>query len=397
MQKIFEKVKYLTGNFEVLKNMPNVPALPLFSDSALNFLNELSEKLLFSKVAREYPDIAAYAFWIRRAYTEKIRKRYDDGTQRLGWGVAFHITPSNIPVQFAVSMTYALTAGNASVIRVSDKEFPQVDIICRAIREVIRDKCPEIFPYICIIRYGHDDAVTEKLSAMCDVRMIWGGDGTISRIRKFPVRPRCIDIGFADRYSIAVIDSEAYLKLNPEETANDFYNDTYFSDQNACSAARIIVWLGEKISEAKKIFWSNLEKLVEKKYRIGEIAGSEKLLKTALCAANHPGIKEIRKNNFTVRVELPELYEDIMEYKGNSGYFFEYNADNIEEIIPLFKKECQTVTFIGEFEDELRSLIRKHGVRGVDRIVRVGHGSDLAFVWDGLDLPHTLSRQTGNI
>ena len=396
MQTFPENIKYIIGNQEIIEHINKVPALPLFSDMAMKFFGCLSRKLLAMPCIREYGDVVAYAFWIRRASMEKYREKYNDGVERLGRGVAFHITPSNIPVQFAVSMIYAMAAGNASVIRLSSKEFEQVDIICEAIREVIDKDCPEIAPYLCIVRYGHDDSITEKLSTMCDVRLIWGGNAAISSIRKFPLSPRSIDIGFADRYSLAVIDSKTYLQQDRKTVAADFYNDTYYSDQNACSSARMVIWTGENIEEARERFWKSLGELVEQKYQMSDIASSEKLLHTALCAAKYDGVKELKQNNLLVRLELPSLPDDVMDYKGNSGYFFEYLANNLDEIAPLFKKECQTVTFLGEMREKLVSLVVDNGVRGVDRIVPIGHGMDLSFVWDGMDMPKILSRIIGD-
>ena len=43
--------------------------------------------------------------------------------KRIGRGVTYHIAPSNVPVNFAVSMTSALLAGKACVIRVSNTSF----------------------------------------------------------------------------------------------------------------------------------------------------------------------------------------------------------------------------------------------------------------------------------
>ena len=60
------------------------------------------------------------------------------------------------------------------------------------------------------------------------------------------------------------------------------------------------------------------------------------------------------------------------------------------------KKDCQTITYVGKIEKELRQVISDNGVKGVDRIVPVGHAADISFVWDGLDLPNVLSRQIGN-
>lgn len=397
MQQTFSSIQYLVGDRDILERMESVQVLPLFSERVLDFLDCLSKRLMGSSKAKKYPDVIAFAFWIRRASLYKASVPYQDGSQRIGRGVAFHIAPSNIPVQFAVSMTYALTAGNASVIRISDKRFEQVDIICEAVRFVIEDGYSDMKPYICIVRYAHNDEITQTLTNLCDIRMIWGGNRTIAAVRKAAIRERCLDLGFADRYSIAVIDSDDYLEKDSELLAADFYNDTYFSDQNACSSPRLVIWTGNSIAKAKEIFWDALEKVIHQKYTLDPISGSEKLLKTAVCAAAHPGIKEIRKDNLLVRVELPLLYDDIMDFKGNCGYFFECSVDQLERLVPIMKKDCQTVTYIGEIEEELRQIINENGVRGVDRIVPVGHAADIAFVWDGLDLPDILSRRIGNM
>lgn len=397
MRQVFEQIRYLVGNREILEGMENVRVLPLFSDKALDFLDSLSKTLMHSNEAKKYPDVIAYAFWIRREYLEKVSVPYKAGNQKMGRGTAFQIAPSNIPVQFAVSMTYALTAGNASVIRVSDKHFEQVDIICGAIRAVLEGIHPEMTPYICVIRYDHNAEITQELTDICDVRMIWGGNRTIETVRKASISARCIDLGFADRYSIAVIDADDYLKEDAHSVANGFYNDTYFSDQNACSSPRLVIWTGDRISEAKEVFWNALGEIVSKKYAMDPICSSEKLLKTAICAAKYPGIREVKSDNLLVRVELPSLYDDIMDLKGNCGYFFECSVGSLREIVQLMKKDCQTIAYAGQIEEKLRRIIADNGVKGVDRIVPVGHAADIAFVWDGLDLPDILSRQVGNI
>lgn len=396
MQQSFDKIKYLVGSREVLKQMEHARVLPLFSEEVLDFLDCLSKRLMKCSEAKKYPDVVAYAFWIRREYLERTRHRYHTKSQRLGRGIAFQIAPSNIPIQFAVSMTYALTAGNSSIIRISDKKFEQATIICEAIRSILADVYPNMASYICIIRYEHNDEITQALTDLCDIRMIWGGNRSIAAIRKSKIRARCLDLGFADRYSIAVIDSDDYLKKDAVLLARDFYNDTYFSDQNACSSPRLVIWTGNSIERAKELFWKELGALVSGKYLMDPICSSEKLLKTAVCAAKYPGIKEIKRDNLLVRVELPSLYDDIMKFKGNCGYFFECNLESLEELVPVMKKDCQTITYVGEIEEELRRIISDNGVKGGDRIVPVGHAADISFVWDGLDLPNVLSRQIGN-
>ena len=41
---------------------------------------------------------------------------------------------------------------------------------------------------------------------------------------------------------------------NPDKIANDFYNDTYLFDQNACTSPHLLIWTGTKtnVKKAKK-------------------------------------------------------------------------------------------------------------------------------------------------
>lgn len=121
MQQTFSGIQFVVGDRNVLEQMVNIQVLPLFSERVLDFLDCLSKRLMDSNEAKKYPDVISFAFWVRRASLYRASVSYQNGSQRIGRGIAFHIAPSNIPVQFAVSMTYALAAGNASVIRISEK------------------------------------------------------------------------------------------------------------------------------------------------------------------------------------------------------------------------------------------------------------------------------------
>ena len=263
-----DRIKFLTGDESILLNSAEIPALPMFSDVVVSFLSELSKELLSVPGIREHVDIISYAYWIRKASLEKEKQKYNFDEYRLGRGVAFHIAPSNVPVNFAVSMTSSLLAGNVTIIRVSNKDFIEVKIICDAINRVlVKDDFANMRSYICIIRYEHNDEISSYLSSICDIRIIWGGNNTINQIRRFPIPPRAIEMCFADRHSIAVIDPEKYLEQDPADVAKKFFTDTYYTDQNACSSPRIVIWLGEN-QNAKKTFWSALDNELKSRYDI---------------------------------------------------------------------------------------------------------------------------------
>ena len=81
-----------------------------------------------------------------------------------------------------------------------------------------------------------------------------------------------------------------------------------------------------------------------------------------------------------------------MSYKMYGGYFFEYEAKALEELIPVLTKSCQTIAYLGIEAEKIYDVVKKSGVRGVDRIVPVGHTMDLSFYWDGNDMIDSMSR-----
>ena len=140
MQQNIDNIKFITGNAEVLKNISKVPVHRMLDERVIEFLGALSSRILKDKRTKEYPDVISYAFWIRKSSLMKMKKEYNSPYQRIGRGVALHIAPSNVPVNFAVSFTSALLAGNASVVRVSNKEFVQVDIIADALNALYQEE-----------------------------------------------------------------------------------------------------------------------------------------------------------------------------------------------------------------------------------------------------------------
>ena len=71
-----------------------------------------------------------FAFFCRKANLIKLKNKfYETDLKRLGLGLVFHITPSNIPTNFAYSLLFGLINGNSNIIKVPSKEFPQISII----------------------------------------------------------------------------------------------------------------------------------------------------------------------------------------------------------------------------------------------------------------------------
>jgi len=391
-----EKIEFIIGDKEIMDYMPSVPALQPFNNNIILFLSEVSKRLLNDVASRQYPDIMAYAFWVRRASLERLVAQNRDKENSLGRGLAFHVTPANIPLQFAYSLTVSLLSGNANIVRLSQKDFPQTKILCDIYNDVLEIH-PLIRSYISIIKYEHDDAITQELSNCCDIRIIWGGNRAIDEIRNAKLPPRSVELTFADRFSICVINSDEYLKVsNKIELAKDFFIDTYYSDQNACSSPRLIVWTGKNIKKAEVSFWSNIHKLVVDSYDLNEIQAVDKLVAFCRLAAVNKNIyneKMLSAGNYVNVVKVDRLSSNIMDYKCSGGYFFEYETDNLSDLIPILIKGCQTISYFGINPNELFNLVINTGVKGVDRIVPLGKTMELSLQWEGMDLIEAMSRR----
>ena len=92
-----------------------------------------------------------------------------------------------------------------------------------------------------------------------------------------------------------------------------------------------------------------------------------------------------------VRVKIDSVDNEIMKYKDNSGYFFEYDCNSVLELYDLCNdKKCQTIGYYGSL-DILRPLLMS-GIKGVDRVVPIGKTMDFDLIWDGYDLTRQMTR-----
>ena len=377
----------------------DVHPLQPFSDDVIAYLNILSSEINKDPLTRFYPDVATFAFFCRKANVSQLKKKhYNENQLRFGRGLAFHVAPSNVPVNFAYSLITGLLAGNTNIVKVPSKRFEQIDIIARAISRIAENQlCSTISEMVFLVRYDRvDKNITEKLSSICDVRVIWGGDETINNIRMDPIPPRSFDLTFADRYSFCVINADELVNESKIGVlAQGFYNDTYLFDQNACTSPQLIVWTGIKdnIAASKEFFWEALYKIVQEKYNVQPVSAIDKL--TALYSHSISGGKfsfEGGEDNLLFRINLERLEKDIDSFTCNSGYFYEYNAGSLYEIAAIINRKYQTMAYYGFSRNELIDVFKSIKPNGVDRITPIGTTMDFALIWDGYDLIGQLSR-----
>jgi hypothetical protein len=252
-----------------------------------------------------------------------------------------------------------------------------------------------VAPFVNFVRYEHDAEITAALSALCDVRVIWGGDQAIAEIRRAPLGPQAFDVTFADRYSLCAINAPRYLEADPRPIAEGFYNDTFLFDQNACTAPQLVVWTGAaaEIARAQAVFWPALHQVAAAKYTLQPVQAVAKLAAFYKAAVELQAAREPGPDNLIVRVRLAELAGGLENYRCPGGFFAEYAAKSLEEIVPILNRKYQTLAYYGFGRDELEQLFRRHRFYGIDRVVPIGQTTNFTLVWDGHDLIRTLSRR----
>ena len=388
-----EKIKFLVGNKEIKKI-----SLSPYDKEVLDFLGDLSEDLNLTKDIKNYPDIKTFAFFCRNKNLIKLKKNFLVSSRdiRLGLGLIFHITPSNIPTNFAYSLIFGLLTGNSNIVKVPSRDFKQIDIISKSINKILSKKYKKVKEMIKIVKYKNNESFTKKISSICDARLIWGGDQSIENIRKYNLHASAIDLTFADRYSLCIIDTKKFLKAkydNLTRIVERFYNDTYVADQNACSSPHMVLWLGKKSHKAKSKFWEELSKLVEKKYNLTHDAAIEKYTELCKKIINDKNVKSFRTyTNNVYTVVLKNLNGSLDTYRGKWGFFYEYDIKKLEQIKKYINKKFQTLTYFGVEKVDLKDFIIKNKLQGIDRIVPIGQALDIGFYWDGYDINNILTR-----
>ncbi|WP_262352000.1 acyl-CoA reductase [Bacteroides bouchesdurhonensis] len=379
---------------EFIAYRPDVP----FSDEVVEFLNALSGAIMKDRLSRLYPDAITFAYFCRKANLLKLKVQYAYVDElRLGRGVLFHIAPSNVPINFGYSLVAGLLAGNANIVRVSSKQFAQVDLIIKHMHELLESgQYNEVANRIALVRYDRSSDASAYFSSIANVRVIWGGDATIQTIRQNSIPVRSFDVCFADRYSIAAIRPSAIMAASNTEMkklAEAFYNDTYLFDQNACSAPHTIFWLNDpSLTEAKERFWSAVHDHVATKYQLQAVMAVDKLTALYRQAVCMNIMAEPMPDNIVVRVDLNEVPINIDDFRCSCGYFSEKTIESLDEISPIVSIKYQTLGYFGFEKEELTEFVCKKRFQGLDRIVPIGETTAFSLTWDGFNLIDMFTR-----
>jgi len=275
-----------------------------FHESVVDASVDLSQRIFHDPEARAYPELLALAYWMRKAemnrLTAQFRSLQLDHRVLAPRGLVFHLPPRNVDTIFVYSWLLAALTGNRSVVRLSPQRSESTSILLRLLRETLAAAAEPARGGTTIVSYGHEEEPTEMLSALCDARVIWGGDQTVEIIRRSPLAPHAKEITFPDRYSLSAIRADVYAGL-PEEKrdylADQFFNDSYWFDQLACSSPRLVVWCGTgpETRAAAADFFRRVAGCVERRRYVLPAAASMQKLVYACSSILNSTVEECRR------------------------------------------------------------------------------------------------------
>ena len=246
------------------------PSLRLrpFDRRIIDFCAQFSTVLFRDHEARVHPEIQALAYWMRRSELLRMAEEFSrlkrDDVVLAPRGLVFHIAPSNVDTIFVYSWMLSVLTGNTNILRISERASPVSELLCRLFSAALENADATLAQNTAILRYGHDREITAAISAVADVRVIWGGDRTVETVRAFPLPPHAKELTFPNRSSLTVLSSSTYRALSDEargSIATQFYNDTFWFDQMACSSPRMVIWVGKSddCEEASRAFYEALQ------------------------------------------------------------------------------------------------------------------------------------------
>ncbi|SBT37645.1 acyl-CoA reductase [Micromonospora auratinigra] len=386
---------------QALRATPEGGPLTVGDERVVDFLVAFARRLLRPAVARRYPELASLGFFLRRGEITKALARVADepGQLRFPRGLVFHVPPANVDTIFVYSWALSALAGNANVVRISSRSAGAADAVLEALNDTLAEAHPAVRQTQRMVTYGRDDAVTAALSAAADLRVIWGGDRSVSEIRRHPLPPHARDVTFPDRSSFTVIGAAGWLAASEQERdagALGFYNDAYWFDQAACASPRTVYWVGDaaRTEAARADLLARLRTVLDgKRPDVDAAMAVEKRVATYGLALEGVATAIHFDGNELATVELSGPGDIPRRWLG-VGTFPQARVDALEELAPVVVRRDQTLTYFGFTAEELTSFARTVAGRGIDRIVPLGDALAFAATWDGYDLMREFTRIT---
>lgn len=370
---------------------------PACSPDMIAMLAAISRAILADPRTRQAPQYVALAYWLRRANLERLVASLSaqdrPGQMRTPRGLALHLPPTNVDTIFVYSWAMSVLAGNANVVRLPDTLGDATRSLVSLIATVVAEHGEQDRQMFCHYDYG--DSLEQQLSALCDLRLVWGGDAKVNAVSRVPIRPDGLSIGFSDRKSLAVIGTAAYAGSDGQvrdALADRFFNDLYWFDQMGCGSPRLLVWVGEPADLANDFYGRLAATAARRDYQAQTSVVISKLVRSAELLATGTTDRHLRFGN-QLNVSRAVDPDAALANSHGGGFLCDLVVASASDVADFAGRSLQTVTHYGLDEAMLQGLAARLRGRGGYRVVPIGEALQFDVVWDGLDLFETMTRQ----
>lgn len=374
-----------------------------FAEGVVQFFEDLSRVLLRSSISKQFPDAAAFGYWIRPGNITRLRERFErkreaeDGI-RVPRGLSFHVAPGNVEALFAYSWATATLAGCSSVVKLSSRRSDLSARLAEAVTGTL-SSYPELEGRWAFIQYPRErEDLTQAMCLAADVLAFWGGDHTVNELRRHPVQPGARVITFPDRESIFALRTASYARLHDADRdalATRLASDIFMFGQAACSSPRYIVWVDdEDVGDTSGLARDLYHRIGRDDRWLTDITPTEVMAKRTYAY------------ELAARGTLEEIYwlsPRWMVLKSGSdglresrhpalGTLVETRVKDLVSVSDVLRTNDQTVTYFGFDQDELLNWVSQGLGPWPMRLVPAGQAVDFDARWDGMDLLAEFTR-----
>lgn len=379
---------------EELRRLCATPSTP-WPDDRLDEVGLVSREILHHPALRADAPSVHLAYWLRPGNLRRIARQFAaphlqrEGVVAVPRGLVFHVAPANVDTMFVYSWALSYLCGNQNVVRLTSNLSPIMDGLLDCLRSAMR-KRPQLADTNLFVTYPHQDAITEQISAHCQMRVVWGGDETIRRIRSVPLNPHAGERALASKTSLALVDAEHYVTSTDEEAeglAARFFADVFPFRQRACSSPQMLVWRGDETAfqAAVERFDALLAAECDRRSLGADL--SEAVSRRNLAFERMAdGIALAASQTSTFTTLVADSCRCVADFHGGGGLLTHHRVDRWRDVADAIDERVQTVSCFGIDWRDKRELAETLGRLGVDRVVPVGEALQFEPIWDGYDL-----------
>jgi len=373
-QQRLQALDDLASDLMQRRDMAGVPGLPFLAAF-------LQASNLTHLIARELPAPGALERFV--AIDERKSARL------LPKGIVCHWMAGNVPLLGMFSWAVSVVAGNCNVIRVSSRHDDLVSPLLRRLAEV-SDCGRELARETAVMQFDRDDLATQRaMSAMADVRIVWGGTDAVDAIRALPCAWECDTIVLGPRVSVAVLDPQ----VAHESAIARLVTDIVYFDQLACSSPQ---WLFLKGRPGDPLFDVVIDRMAGEfdrqsrafpRHALGFDETYRIHLDRVRVVLDGGSLRRDQRTAWTMAlVEAPQPRVSCA-----NRFLQVVPFDDIGSVSSQIPRNVQTaVTLLGDREMERFS--EDAARRGVCRFPRPGEGNHFESPWDGIPLISRLTR-----